>query len=40
MDCGAWIERYEDHKGHVGPNCQVGVIAGNDLRIYQLDPLG
>jgi UDP-2,3-diacylglucosamine pyrophosphatase LpxH len=37
MDCGAWIERYKDSRGRVYPNCQVGVVAGNDLRIYQLD---
>jgi UDP-2,3-diacylglucosamine pyrophosphatase LpxH len=39
MDCGAWIEKYKDNDGNVYPNCQVGVIAGNDIRIYQLDPL-
>jgi UDP-2,3-diacylglucosamine pyrophosphatase LpxH len=37
MDCGAWIERYRDSRGRVFPNCQVGVVAGNDIRIYQLD---
>lgn len=39
MDCGAWIERYKDNDGNVYPNCQLGVLAGNDLRIYQLDPV-
>ncbi len=39
MDCGAWIERYKDQKGDTYPNCQLGVVAGNDIRIYQLDPL-
>ena len=37
MDCGAWIESYKSADGTAGPNCQLGVIAGNDLRIYQLD---
>ena len=39
MDCGAWIERYKDQKGDKYPNCQLGVVAGNDIRIYQLDPV-
>lgn len=39
MDCGAWIERYKDSEKNVYPNCQVGVVAGNDIRIYQLDLL-
>jgi UDP-2,3-diacylglucosamine pyrophosphatase LpxH len=37
MDCGAWIERYRtpaDSEPH--PNAQIGVIAGNDCRIYQM----
>lgn len=38
MDCGAWIEKYDDGSGTSRDNCQIGVIAGNDLRIYQLDP--
>jgi hypothetical protein len=39
MDCGAWIENYASSDGTAGPNCQLGVVAGNDLRIYQLDRL-
>jgi hypothetical protein len=37
MDCGAWIERYRtlaDPESH--PNAQIGVMAGNDCRIYQI----
>jgi len=37
MDCGAWIEKYVDDAGDVRPSCQIGVISGNDARIYQLD---
>lgn len=39
LDCGAWIEKYDDGSGIARPNCQIGVVAGNDVRIYQLDPL-
>jgi UDP-2,3-diacylglucosamine pyrophosphatase LpxH len=37
MDCGAWIERYQtpaDPKPRL--NAQIGVMAGNDCRIYQI----
>jgi hypothetical protein len=39
LDTGAWIEKYKDSTGHVGPNCQLAVVCGNDARIYQFDPL-
>jgi UDP-2,3-diacylglucosamine pyrophosphatase LpxH len=39
LDAGAWIEKYRDSTGRVGPNCQMAVVCGNDARIYQLDPL-
>jgi hypothetical protein len=39
LDCGAWIEKYDDGTGIARPNCQIGIVAGNDVRIYQLDPL-
>jgi hypothetical protein len=35
-DCGAWIEAL-DIGGRVVPSCQVGVMCGGDMRIYQLD---
>jgi UDP-2,3-diacylglucosamine pyrophosphatase LpxH len=38
MDCGAWIGEYRVGKDKALPNCQIGVICGNDYRIYQLDP--
>lgn len=37
MDCGAWIERYRtpaDPEPH--PNAQIGVMVGNDCRIFQI----
>jgi UDP-2,3-diacylglucosamine pyrophosphatase LpxH len=39
VDCGAWIENYLEPGGSSKPNCQLGVLAGNDVRLYQLDPL-
>jgi len=41
MDCGGWIENctvYNDKAKHslIAPSAQLGVQAGNDLRIYQL----
>lgn len=38
VDCGAWIERYQEPNAIARPNCQLGVLSGNDVRIYQLDP--
>lgn len=37
MDCGAWYGSYANSDGSVQANAQVGVICGNDFRIYQLD---
>ncbi len=37
MDCGAWYGSYADATGVARGNAQVGVICGNDFRIYQLD---
>jgi UDP-2,3-diacylglucosamine pyrophosphatase LpxH len=39
LDTGAWIEKYKDSTGRVGPNAQFAVVCGNDARIYQFDPL-
>lgn len=36
-DCGAWIE-YARFGKTVVPSCQIGVLCGGDMRIYQLDP--
>jgi UDP-2,3-diacylglucosamine pyrophosphatase LpxH len=36
-DCGAWIENYR-FEDQVVPSCQIGVLCGGDMRIYQLDP--
>ena len=36
MDCGAWIGSYEDASGRRYPNAQIGAMAGNLLRVYQL----
>jgi UDP-2,3-diacylglucosamine pyrophosphatase LpxH len=37
MDCGAWIERYRTPAdAEPRPNAQIGVMAGNDCRIYQI----
>jgi UDP-2,3-diacylglucosamine pyrophosphatase LpxH len=37
MDCGAWIERYRTPADpEPRPNAQIGVMAGNDCRIYQI----
>jgi hypothetical protein len=43
-DCGAWIESVSWPTGPRGkaepiPSAQLGVQCGDDLRIYQLDPL-
>lgn len=37
VDCGAWLEfsRFGDS---AVPACQIGVLCGGDMRIYQLDP--
>jgi len=35
-DCGAWIEAIEIG-GRSVPSCQLGVLCGGDMRIYQLD---
>jgi UDP-2,3-diacylglucosamine pyrophosphatase LpxH len=37
MDCGAWIEDYRTHADpERKPNAQIGVMVGNDCRIYQI----
>lgn len=37
MDCGAWIEHYRTPTAsEPKPNAQIGVLAGNDCRIYQI----
>lgn len=37
MDCGAWIERYRTPADPAPrPNAQIGVMVGNDCRIYQI----
>jgi len=36
LDCGAWCGTY-DAKPKPLPNCQIGVICGNDFRVYQLE---
>lgn len=43
VDCGAWLEEViwpgkKDEK-NILPSCQIGVICGNEARIYQLDPV-
>jgi len=37
LDCGAWIGNHTLEDGGIKPNCQIGVVCGNDFRIYQLD---
>jgi UDP-2,3-diacylglucosamine pyrophosphatase LpxH len=36
IDCGAWIEHYKGDDGQPHENAQIGVICGNNARIYQL----
>jgi UDP-2,3-diacylglucosamine pyrophosphatase LpxH len=37
MDCGAWIEQYRTPSAsEPKPNAQIGVLVGNDCRIYQI----
>lgn len=37
MDCGAWVENYRTPAGpEPKPSAQIGVIVGNDCRIYQI----
>lgn len=37
MDCGAWIEQYRTPTAsEPKPNAQIGVLVGNDCRIYQI----
>jgi len=40
VDCGAWIESalFVGERAAV-PSCQVGILCGGDIRIYQLDPV-
>lgn len=43
VDCGAWIENCRFQAGHeqiMMGNAQVGVLHRNDVRVYQLSPLG
>ncbi len=37
VDCGGWIEFSRFGETTV-PSCQIGVLCGGDMRIYQLDP--
>ena len=37
VDCGAWIESAQFGDAVV-PSCQIGMLCGGDMRIYQLDP--
>jgi UDP-2,3-diacylglucosamine pyrophosphatase LpxH len=37
MDVGAWTGDYVADGGDL-PCCQIGVVCGNDFRVYQLDP--
>ncbi len=37
MDCGAWCSNYAVGAQEIKANGQIGVICGNDLRIYQID---
>jgi UDP-2,3-diacylglucosamine pyrophosphatase LpxH len=37
VDCGAWIE-FSRFGADIVPSCQIGVLCGGDMRIYQLDP--
>jgi UDP-2,3-diacylglucosamine pyrophosphatase LpxH len=38
IDCGAWIENCKDANGDEAfPNAQITALAGNQVRIYQLD---
>lgn len=37
VDCGAWIG-YARFGNTLVPSCQIGVLCGGDMRIYQLDP--
>jgi len=40
IDCGAWIENCSvDGTTNPMPNAQIGVLCGNEARIYQLAPL-
>jgi len=36
MDCGAWLGRCRFHDSVWRPSAQIGVLVGNDARIYQL----
>jgi len=36
MDCGAWFGRCRFHDSAWRPSAQIGVLVGNDARIYQL----
>ena len=42
MDCGAWVEECwvgpKENRAGKEPSQQIGVVAGNDCRIYQLSP--
>lgn len=37
VDAGAWIE-YARFGSEKVPSCQIGILCGGDMRIYQLDP--
>jgi len=38
IDCGAWIEKCVNDAGVVESSAQIGVLCGNEARIYQLRP--
>lgn len=38
MDCGSWQGKYQEPGSEPKANCQVGVVCGNEFRVYQLDP--
>ncbi|MCK4645130.1 MAG: hypothetical protein KAU46_02665 [Candidatus Aminicenantes bacterium] len=38
MDCGSWQGKYQEPGSEPKANCQVGIVCGNEFRVYQLDP--
>jgi len=37
MDCGSWQGKYQENESEPKANCQIGIVCGNDFRVYQLD---
>jgi len=37
MDCGSWQGKYQEVNSDPKACCQIGVVCGNDYRVYQLD---